>query len=69
MLEPYRSQIPSLAELWSRKKQVIIMGYKKTLPTKEEGVSLIWPRSAIAQPWPNTRNPKILKHFLDKVYE
>ncbi|VUZ40366.1 unnamed protein product [Hymenolepis diminuta] len=63
-----RSQIPSLAELWSRKKQVIIMGYKKTLPTKEEGVPLIWPRSAIAQPWPNTRNPKILKNFLGKVY-
>ncbi|VDL57593.1 unnamed protein product [Hymenolepis diminuta] len=68
MLEPYRSQIPSLAELWSRKKQVIIMGYKKTLPTKEEGIPLIWPRSAIAQPWPNTRNPKILKNFLGKVY-
>nr|CDS33905.1 Phospholipase C [Hymenolepis microstoma] len=62
-------KIPSLAELWSRKKQAIVIGHKKTLPTEEEGVSLIWPRSAISQPWPNTRNPKTLKKYLSKAYE
>ncbi|VDN96369.1 unnamed protein product [Rodentolepis nana] len=68
-LEPYRSKIPSLTELWSRKKQIIVIGHKKTLPTEEEGVSLIWPRSKIAQPWPNIRNPKSLKKYLGKFHE
>ncbi|KAH9283365.1 PI-PLC X domain-containing protein 3 [Echinococcus granulosus] len=68
MVEPYGSQIPSLAEMWSLKKQVIILGYAKSFDELEDDISVQWPRSAIRQPWPNTRNPKVLHTFLSKSF-
>ncbi|VDM33540.1 unnamed protein product [Hydatigera taeniaeformis] len=66
-LEPYGSQIPSLADMWSRKTQVIVLGYEKKLDKSQEGTSVLWPRSAVRQPWPNTRNPEFLRTFLTKL--
>ncbi|KAL5109683.1 PI-PLC X domain-containing protein 3 [Taenia crassiceps] len=67
MLEPYGTKIPSLADMWSRKKQVIILGYAKKLDELQESTSVLWPRSAVRQPWPNTRNPEVLRTFLSKM--
>ncbi|EUB60096.1 PI-PLC X domain-containing protein 3 [Echinococcus granulosus] len=43
MVEPYGSQIPSLAEMWSLKKQVIILGYAKSFDELEDDISVQWP--------------------------
>ncbi|VDK40866.1 unnamed protein product [Taenia asiatica] len=67
MLEPYGTQIPSLVDMWSRKKQVITLGYAKNLDELQAGTSVLWPRSAVRQPWPNTRNPEVLRIFLSKM--
>uniref|UniRef100_A0A5K3EV15 PLCXc domain-containing protein n=1 Tax=Mesocestoides corti TaxID=53468 RepID=A0A5K3EV15_MESCO len=67
-LEPYRNQIPTLSDLWSRGKQVIVMGYEKKPKEHEDGDSVLWPRSSIRQPWPDTRSPDNLGTFLSNEY-
>lgn len=68
MLMPFRKEsesIPSLDDLWLTGKQVIALG-SSINSTRARG--LLWPRSAINQPWANTPNPDILADFLYEHY-
>ncbi len=69
ILEPYAKTVPSLYDMWSRGTQVIVLGYEKNATNSVEGVSNLWPRSSISQPWADTRTPKILENFLKDQYK
>lgn len=64
LLEPFSYTLPTIGDMWSRKKQVFVLGDERYKHNVEEGVSIIWPRASISQPWADTRSPEKLVSFL-----
>nr|VZI01349.1 unnamed protein product [Spirometra erinaceieuropaei] len=60
MLIPSQSVVPSLAEIWERKQQVLVIIQRWTFPRSHR----LWSGWRILQPWPKTADPQKLAEFL-----